>query len=160
MISVNSCVIAPCLARLYASSKFEIISSALLVAASIAILLAAFGPLRRGEICALTSRDIKENTITVSKSIVRSEDNEWITKSPKTYGSYRTIQMPEFFFKHIRGKKGALCNLNPDQLTREFERVLELCQLPHFRFHDLRHPYVKPTTKKFITFFEVFRAAS
>ena len=105
----------------------------------IAILLAAFGPLRRGEICALTSRDIKENTITVSKSIVRSEDNEWITKSPKTYGSYRTIQMPEFFFKHIRGKKGALCNLNPDQLTREFERVLELCQLPHFRFHDLRH---------------------
>ena len=79
----------------------------------IAILLAAFGPLRRGEICALTSRDIKGNTITVSKSIVRSEDNEWITKSPKTYGSYRTIQMPEFFFKHIRGKKGALCNLNP-----------------------------------------------
>ena len=27
------------------------------------------------------------------------------------------------------------------------------------RFHDLRHPYVKPTTKKFITFFEAFRAA-
>ena len=126
----------------------------------IAILLAAFGPLRRGEICALTSRDIKGNTITVSKSIVRSEDNEWITKSPKTYGSYRTIQMPEFFFKHIRGKKGALCNLNPDQLTREFERVLDLCQLPHFRFHDLRHPYVKPTTKKFASFLKFFRAAA
>ena len=30
----------------------------------------------------------------------------------------------------------------------------------HFNFHALRHPYVKPTTKKFITFFEVFRAAS
>ena len=27
------------------------------------------------------------------------------------------------------------------------------------RIHDLRHPYVKPTTKKFITFFEAFRAA-
>jgi len=25
--------------------------------------------------------------------------------------------------------------------------------------HTLRHPYVKPTTKKFITFFEAFRAA-
>lgn len=24
------------------------------------------------------------------------------------------------------------------------------------RVHDLRHPYVKPKTKKFITFFEVF----
>ena len=33
-------------------------------------------------------------------------------------------------------------------------------QLPHIPFHGLRHPYVKPTTKKFITFFEVFRAAS
>ena len=32
--------------------------------------------------------------------------------------------------------------------------------LPHFSCHSLRHPYVKPTTKKFITFFEVFRAAS
>ena len=42
MISVNSCVIAPCLARLYASSKFEIISSALLVAESIACILAPF----------------------------------------------------------------------------------------------------------------------
>lgn len=30
----------------------------------------------------------------------------------------------------------------------------------NFHFHTLRHPYVKPTTKKFITFFEVFRAAS
>lgn len=26
----------------------------------------------------------------------------------------------------------------------------------NFHFHTLRHPYVKPTTKKFITFFEVF----
>ena len=28
--------------------------------------------------------------------------------------------------------------------------------LPHFSCHSLRHPYVKPKTKKFITFFEVF----
>ena len=32
-------------------------------------------------------------------------------------------------------------------------------KLPHIPFHGLRHPYVKPTTKKFITFFEAFRAA-
>lgn len=29
-----------------------------------------------------------------------------------------------------------------------------------FQLPELCHPYVKPTTKKFITFFEVFRAAS
>ena len=32
--------------------------------------------------------------------------------------------------------------------------------IPVISVHGLRHPYVKPTTKKFITFFEVFRAAS
>ena len=34
------------------------------------------------------------------------------------------------------------------------------CGISVISIHGLRHPYVKPTTKKFITFFEVFRAAS
>ena len=41
-----------------------------------------------------------------------------------------------------------------------FKRIVKKIGAPSTRFHDLRHPYVKPTTKKFITFFEVFRAAS
>lgn len=32
--------------------------------------------------------------------------------------------------------------------------------LPYLRIHDLRHPYVKLTTKKFATFFENFRATA
>ena len=32
--------------------------------------------------------------------------------------------------------------------------------LTNAQMHSVEHPYVKPTTKKFITFFEVFRAAS
>ena len=39
-----------------------------------AVLLAAFGSLRRGEICALTSSDVRGNFITVDKSMVR-----WVT---------------------------------------------------------------------------------
>ena len=35
----------------------------------IAVLLAAFGPLRRGEICALTDNDVHGNTIEVSRSM-------------------------------------------------------------------------------------------
>ena len=49
---------------------------------------------------------------------------------------------------------------NPRSVTANFSKLLEQNGLRHIRFHDLRHPYVKPTTKKFITFFEVFRAAS
>ena len=48
---------------------------------------------------------------------------------------------------------------NPRSVTANFSKLLEQNGLRHIRFHDLRHPYVKPTTKKFITFFEAFRAA-
>ena len=50
--------------------------------------------------------------------------------------------------------------MNPDSAYRRLKVLLKQAGLPNIRFHDLRHPYVKPTTKKFITFFEVFRAAS
>lgn len=43
-----------------------------------------------------------------------------------------------------------------DVLTRHCKE----CGISEISIHGLRHPYVKPTTKKFITFFEVFRAAS
>lgn len=42
-----------------------------------------------------------------------------------------------------------------DALTRHCKE----CGISEISIHGLRHPYVKPTTKKFITFFEVFRAA-
>lgn len=46
--------------------------------------------------------------------------------------------------------------MDPDHLSSYWGDVLDGLGLPHVRFHDIRHPYVKPKTKKFITFFEVF----
>ena len=46
--------------------------------------------------------------------------------------------------------------LKPDYLSNSFQIILQNYHLRRIRFHDLRHPYVKPKTKKFITFFEVF----
>ena len=123
------------------------------------ILLAAFGPMRRGEICALDSTDISGNIVHVSKNMVRTEDNTWIIKSPKSYAGDRYIDFPDFVAEKWRGKTGRIVNLTPNNITDRFRSCLHRAGLPHFRFHDLRHPYVKPTTKKFITFFEVFRAA-
>lgn len=42
-----------------------------------------------------------------------------------------------------------------------FKKLMKKCNIDCTKhvWHDLRHPYVKPTTKKFITFFEAFRAA-
>ena len=52
--------------------------------------------------------------------------------------------------------------LTPMALYKNFKRFIEndCPELPNYRLHDLRHPYVKPTTKKFTTFFEDFRAAA
>ena len=37
----------------------------------------------------------------------------------------------------------------PGFVTAHFSAVLKANSLPHIRFHDLRHPYVKHTTKKY-----------
>ena len=50
--------------------------------------------------------------------------------------------------------------IKPHYVTESFPKLLKAKGMRQIRYHDLRHPYVKPTTKKFITFFEVFRAAS
>lgn len=105
----------------------------------IAVLLAAFGPMRRGEICALTSDDIHGNFVDVNKSMVRSRDGKWIVKEPKTDSSYRTIEFPDFVIDKLSGIKGQIIKVKPDTLTMQFERIFKKCDIHKFRFHDLRH---------------------
>lgn len=105
----------------------------------IAVLLAAFGTMRRGEICALTSEDIQGNFINVNKSMVQGPDKAWYIKQPKTYGSYRRVEMPDFVIKRIQGIEGRIIKATPNQISDRFKRAVIACDLPHFRFHDLRH---------------------
>ena len=105
----------------------------------IPILLAAFGPMRRGEICALTSDDVEGNIVTVNKSMVLTPQNKWEIKSPKTYSSYRNITYPDFVIDKIKGKKGRIVDMTPFAITDAFPVLLKRAGLPHFRFHDLRH---------------------
>lgn len=104
----------------------------------IPILLAAFGPLRRGEICALTLDDIDGNVIHVSKDMVMDADGRWIVKPPKTYTSDRRIVMPSEVIELIRAR-GEIYPGTPNLLTRQFERLLKANDIDPFRFHDLRH---------------------
>ena len=105
----------------------------------IAVLFAAFGPLRRGEICALTDKDISGNVVTVSKSMVRDPDGMWVVKQPKTYSGYREIEMPGFVIEKIKGIEGRIIKGTPSQISNRFDRAVRFSHLPHFRFHDLRH---------------------
>lgn len=105
----------------------------------IAILLAAFGPLRRGEICALEASDISENKVSITKSMVMGADHQWHIKQPKTYGSYRTIEFPDFVINKLKGRTGRIVKCSPNAITSKFEKAVKKAGLPHFRFHDLRH---------------------
>ncbi len=105
----------------------------------IPVLLAAFGPMRRGEICALEHSDINGNVIHVCKNMVRTVDNQWIIKTPKSFAGDRYIDFPDDVIRKLPSRPGRVVSLNPGQLTDKFEKCLKKCNLPHFRFHDLRH---------------------
>ena len=108
----------------------------------IPILLAAFGGMREGEICALTAEDIHGNFVTVNKSMVCDSNGKWLLKQPKTFSSNRDIELPDFVVNALQGKTGKLVAYNPHSLSIGFNKLLKKNDIPHFRFHDLRHYYV------------------
>lgn len=103
------------------------------------VLLAAFGPMRRGEICALDSKNISGNIVHVCCNMVLTPDKKWIIRQPKTYAGNRYIDYPDFVARKWEGVSGRIVLLNPNNITDQFHRILKKARLPHFRFHDLRH---------------------
>jgi integrase len=107
----------------------------------IAVLLAAFGPMRREEICALTSADVSGCAVKVSKAMVKDgETRQWVVRDvPKSYEGYRTIIFPQEVADKLAAIEGRVFKANPDALTSRFRRAIRFSRSPHFRFHDLRH---------------------
>ena len=104
-----------------------------------AILLAAFGPMRRSEICGLQTDDIDGNIVHVQRAVVLNNNREWVVKVTKTIAGDRLIHLPDFVIEQIKKKNGKVVNLHPNNITDRFEHILKRNGLPHFRFHDLRH---------------------
>ncbi|MCC8024288.1 MAG: site-specific integrase [Clostridium sp.] len=105
----------------------------------IPVLLAAFGPMRRGEICALDSTHIQGSIIHVEFSMALNDKNEWVIKAPKSSAGDRYIEFPDFVILKLRGKEGRIVTLTPSQISDRFSGILRNAGIPHFRFHDLRH---------------------
>ena len=108
-------------------------------ALEIPILLAAFGPMRRGEICALDSDHVIGNIVHVEFNLVLDENNNWVRKRPKSFAGDRYIEFPDFVIDKLRDIEGPITDLTPAQLSDRFAKLIKRKKLPHFRFHDLRH---------------------
>ena len=119
--------------------------------------------LRRGELLALqwTDLDVESKTLSITKQVNRI-NGELVVSPPKTRNSVRTLALPQQAVdlliaehtKHPRNpylfpspKTGIM--YDPDAFRRTHDKILKAIGAEHIRFHDLRHPYVKHTTKIF-----------
>ena len=100
------------------------------------IALGALG-LRRGEICGLTLSDLDGNSLHIHRAAV-DIGGKVTVKSPKTYDSDRVVTVPEALADKMRSQ-GYVTLLAPEQLSYHFITFLKRIDVPHFRFHDLRH---------------------
>ena len=120
--------------------------------------------LRRGEICALMWRDFdaKAGTLGISRTLHSKGQGVYALGDTKTSQGNRTIILPESVAALLRArKKNSISQwifpqptspelpMNPGTAYRRLKTLLEEAGLPSIRFHDLRHPYVKHTTKIF-----------
>lgn len=104
-----------------------------------AIMLSAFGSLRRGEFCALTPDDIdfENGWVSVTKDMVMTQDSKYVIKNiPKTEESYRRVPLPQFVLDEL---SCGLVDKSPNEISNLFQRLVERLKMPHIRLHDLRH---------------------
>ena len=115
--------------------------------------------IREGELLALTPADFdfQNSTVRINKSYQRLHGEDVIT-SPKTRKSNRTIKMPQFLCEEIQDylgmlyglkKKDRIFTVTKSYLHHEMDRGSKAAGVKRIRIHDLRHPYVKHTTKIF-----------
>ena len=120
--------------------------------------------MRLGEICALEWDDLslEDKTITVNKAVQKIK-GEIKINTPKTKSSIRTIrlcdecirllselkanQIPKSKYIFPSTVTGEIRDTSA--VTRRLHRIQDRAGVPRIRFHDLRHPYVKHTTKNF-----------
>lgn len=118
--------------------------------------------LRRGEICGLKWCDLDETngTLKICRSIHSAPGGALEVGNPKTEKGTRTILLPPSTLHVLKERrKMALTEwifpslLEPEKPTapsaayHRLKVILKAAGLPDIRFHDLRHPYVKRTTK-------------
>lgn len=104
------------------------------------VLLGMLG-LRRSEICALELSDLDGSTLHIHSAVVYASGGKKVKKAPKTTASDRYVVIPDSLADKIRSQ-GYITKMNPNSLTKAWERLIKKGKYPPIRFHDLRHFFV------------------
>lgn len=132
--------------------------------------------MRKGELLGLLWEDVdfKENSVYIHQQVTRTKNGIEIA-DVKTAHSHRHLGVPPLVMEELKRhrtrqleeklKAGAAYTdmglVFPNALGRPqdtgafyrgYRRMLERAGISPIRFHDLRHPYVKHTTKKYLGF--------
>lgn len=129
-----------------------------------AVFLTVHLGLRRSEVCGLRWDSIDFNTsqITICHTAVVTNGQVIYADNTKSSSSHRVLSMSQAVANYLKRVKkaqeadkllfgkayddsGYVCTkrdgtpINPDFVTHHFQRVIDKSDLPHIRFHDLRH---------------------
>ena len=119
--------------------------------------------MRRGELCALQWDDLNLRTgeLHIQRQMIHVA-GALHESAPKTKSSDRVVILPPAVLAVLRELKEQTesrwmfpspvkedAPLDPQSVYRKMKKVLVQAQCKDIRFHDLRHPYVKHTTKIF-----------
>ena len=120
--------------------------------------------LRRGEICGLRWQDFDKKTgrLQIRRAVTSKKGGGVKVGETKTEKGTRSIQLPPSTVEILKARKKKSYSdwifhnptvpelpLSPETAYRRMKTLLRYAELPPIRFHDLRHPYVKYTTKIF-----------
>lgn len=123
--------------------------------------------LRQGELLALDWEhiDLENKTIKIEKSVkevyVYDDENtkhiETIFQTPKTANSFRTVFLPNVIIDvltKIKNKDGLLFidneghPLKGKNVSTKWTKILKECNIPHKKFHSIRHTYASMLLQK------------
>lgn len=129
--------------------------------------------LRRGELLGLCwdAVDLKRGTITIKRQLLASKAGPYLDEDVKTTKSKRTIPIPANIVKELKAhgtrqkREKVLYGpdyqdnnllfcypdgtmIEPKNLTRWFQTILEHAKLPKARLHDIRHSHASLLLKK------------
>lgn len=118
--------------------------------------------LRKGEICGLRWEDFDEQSgkLKIQRSVGKLRDGTLEIGETKTETGKREILLPPSTVELLSKRKEKAVSdwifpnwkntaepMNPQSAYTHLKVLLKKAELPLIRFHDLRHPYVKYTTK-------------